>query len=143
MNTRLRTAAVTLLASVALLAGCADADSDSGEESAGSPASASSTPATAAPSLPPLPDTSPSIPTATTSGKAADGQITVTGTKVDGVEPGCVLLKTADKEYLLVGGDRDVIQRSSRLTVTGTPQPDLMSTCQQGIPFQVASVRAG
>ena len=43
--------------------------------------------------------------------------------------------------YLLIGGDRVALQSGKRLTVVGTPQPGLMSTCQQGTPFQVTAVR--
>lgn len=68
--------------------------------------------------------------------------MTITGDVVDGVEPGCVLLKTPDTLYLLIGGDRAALQSGRRLTVVGTPQPGLMTTCQQGTPFQVASIKS-
>lgn len=69
--------------------------------------------------------------------------MTITGEVVEGVEAGCFLLKTPDTLYLLVGGDRTALQAGKRLTVVGTPQPGLMSTCQQGTPFKVTSVRSG
>jgi hypothetical protein len=62
---------------------------------------------------------------------------------VEGVEVGCILLDTGDGEpYLLLGGDRSLIGSGRRLEVVGTPQPDLMTTCQQGIPFVVTQARA-
>ncbi|MDR6321853.1 hypothetical protein J3R03_006049 [Actinoplanes couchii] len=64
---------------------------------------------------------------------------TLTGTVTAGVEHGCLLLG----EHLLVGGDRALIRAGAYVTVTGEVVPDLMTTCQQGIPFVVAEVRPG
>jgi hypothetical protein len=61
---------------------------------------------------------------------------TLTGTITAGVEHRCLLLDG----YLLVGGDRTVIRAGARVTVTGRIVPDLVTTCQQGIPFMVTSV---
>ncbi|WP_373315526.1 hypothetical protein [Planosporangium mesophilum] len=66
------------------------------------------------------------------------GTTTVTGTVTAGVEPGCMLL---DGRYLLVGGPRDQLHDGARVAVTGRAQPDMMSTCQQGTPFIVESVK--
>lgn len=53
-----------------------------------------------------------------------------------------MLLNTDNgKSYLLLGGDRGLIGSGGRLEVVGEPQPDLMTTCQQGTPFQVSQVR--
>jgi hypothetical protein len=61
---------------------------------------------------------------------------------MEGVEAGCLLLRADDgKSYLLVGGDRAVITGGGRLEVVGRPEPGLMTTCQQGDPFQVEQVR--
>jgi hypothetical protein len=62
------------------------------------------------------------------------------GTVTDGVEPGCVLLTTDSKAYLLIGGDRTALKSGTKLTVHGVPQPDLMTTCQQGTPFRVTKI---
>lgn len=109
---------------------------------------------TAAPSLSPVPSQiaptlapNPSAPAvapsrSTTAGPGVAG-VSVSGEVVEGVEAGCLLLKTSDTLYLLVGGDRTALQVGKRVTVVGTPQPGLMSTCQQGTPFQVVSVRSG
>ncbi|MGR6317245.1 hypothetical protein Q2K19_06750 [Micromonospora soli] len=65
------------------------------------------------------------------------GAATLTGTVQAGVEPNCLLLDG----NLLVGGPRDVLTPGARVTVTGHPQPDMMTTCQQGTPFVVESAR--
>jgi hypothetical protein len=65
------------------------------------------------------------------------GEITVTGTVESGVEKGCTLLRTKDKVYLLLGGDRAIIGEGARVTVHGRLEPDLLTTCQQGIPLHV------
>ena len=62
---------------------------------------------------------------------------TLTGTVSAGVEHGCLLLDG----HLLVGGDRGVIRAGARVTVTGRVVPDLVTTCQQGVPFVVTSAR--
>jgi hypothetical protein len=67
---------------------------------------------------------------------------TLRGTVQDGVEANCMLLAADDgKTYLLVGGDRAVINGGGRVEVTGQIMPDLMTTCQQGIPVTVSTVR--
>ncbi|GAA3255710.1 hypothetical protein ACFO1B_46820 [Dactylosporangium siamense] len=108
------------------LGGCAA----SSDESAGAPSVAP-----ASPSLQATP--APSRPAAAPSGTSISGEV------VEGVEAGCLLLQTPGTLYLLIGGDRAALQVGKRITVVGTPQPGLMSTCQQGTPFQVVSVRSG
>ena len=61
------------------------------------------------------------------------GSTTLTGTVTNGVEAGCLLLSG----YQLMGGPRDVLKSGKPVRVTGHPQPDLASYCQQGIPFVV------
>jgi hypothetical protein len=68
--------------------------------------------------------------------------MTIRGEIFDGVEAGCLLLRAESGDaYLLLGGDRSVINSGGRLEVVGEPQPGLVTTCQQGIPFSVTSVR--
>jgi hypothetical protein len=117
------------------LGGCAASPaSPSASASPSSPSSQSSPSLSAVPSL--APSLAPSRP-------AAASGMSISGEVVEGVEAGCLLLKTPDTLYLLVGGDRAALQVGKRVTVVGTPQPGLMSTCQQGTPFQVVSVRSG
>ncbi|MET7397695.1 hypothetical protein ABZS66_29830 [Dactylosporangium sp. NPDC005572] len=124
---KLRFAVLPVLAALAL-AGCASPDAT---DSAGAPSSSSpaSSPAAASPSVVPA--------------ESLSGTITVTGEVKDGVEAGCVLLSTADKTYLLLGGDRSKYRGGTRLTVTGVLQPGMASTCQQGTPLQVVSIKEG
>ncbi|TDC53495.1 hypothetical protein E1258_24465 [Micromonospora sp. KC207] len=65
------------------------------------------------------------------------GATTLTGTVEAGVEPGCRLLDG----YQLIGGPTDVLAAGAKVTVTGRAQPDMLTTCQQGIPFVVESAR--
>ncbi|NBE81401.1 hypothetical protein [Micromonospora rubida] len=67
------------------------------------------------------------------------GADTLTGTVEAGVEPGCRLLGG----HQLVGGPADVLTPGTKVTVTGQAKPDMMTTCQQGIPFVVESARRG
>jgi len=117
-----------LLLAVALLAACADQDASGGAAGGGSD------PTTA-------PETTPTPPPTTAPGSGTS-QITATGMLRDGVEPGCVLLE-ADQGtvYLLVGGDRGTLSAGGRVQVTGRLAPDLLSTCQQGQPLQVSSIK--
>jgi hypothetical protein len=81
-------------------------------------------------------------PTFTFPASKQPAQVTLRGVLEAGVEAGCVLLMAEDgKAYLLIGGDRAVIGGGGRLEVVGQVQPDLMTTCQQGEPFQVSQVR--
>jgi hypothetical protein len=67
---------------------------------------------------------------------------TLRGTPAEGVEAGCVVMTADDgKVYLLLGGDPSVIRSGSRIEVEALIQPDLMTTCQQGIPAVVTSAR--
>jgi hypothetical protein len=80
--------------------------------------------------------TAPTTSPATTEPAPPAGEVTVTGTVSEGVEPGCLLLDG----YLLVGGDRDQLRPGARAAVTGRVDRGLLSTCQQGVPLVVASV---
>ncbi len=77
------------------------------------------------------------IPVRTEDEHMATNLSTVTGTVTAGVEHQCLLLDG----YLLVGGDRTVIKAGVRVVVTGRVVPDMVTSCQQGIPFVVTSVR--
>ncbi|MGI5145580.1 hypothetical protein ACQEVC_04150 [Plantactinospora sp. CA-294935] len=143
MTTRWMVGAV--LAAGLALAGCADSGSTPPSESGGTPvtlhpspgpSSGPSGPPGGAPTPPSDPTANPAPPTTPPRGGAApSGTTTLSGTVQAGVEPNCVLLDG----YLLVGGPRDVITAGARVTVVGEVRADLMTTCQQGIPFQVQS----
>jgi hypothetical protein len=119
-----------LLLAVALLAACADQDAGDGGAASGG-----SGPTT-------TPGTSPSQPPTTEPGSGGKREVTATGTVRAGVEPGCMLLKTDQGQvYLLVGGDRGQLREGNRVQVSGQLAPDLLSTCQEGQPLLVRSVK--
>jgi hypothetical protein len=119
-----------LLLAVALLAACAEQDAGDGGAASGG-----SGPTT-------TPGTSPSQPPTTEPGSGGKREVTATGTLRAGVEPGCMLLKTDQGQvYLLVGGDRGQLREGGRVQVSGQLAPDLLSTCQEGQPLLVRSVK--
>jgi len=67
----------------------------------------------------------------------AAGEQVLTGQVEAGVEAGCMIMRMGQVTYLLVDGDRAVIQPGARVTVRGKAMPDMMTTCQQGLPFRV------
>jgi hypothetical protein len=73
------------------------------------------------------------------------GAETLTGTVEAGVEPGCLVLKGAGKDHLLLFDEQSLKSQAkvgSSITVTGSAKPAQVTTCQQGIPFIVTSLRA-
>lgn len=68
------------------------------------------------------------------------GETTLTGRVVEGVEAGCMLLDTGTEQYLLTGEAADDLALGGTVTVRGRERPDLLSTCQQGVPFEVTEV---
>ncbi|WP_422753346.1 hypothetical protein [Micromonospora sp. WMMD708] len=148
---------VVLLAAGVVLAGCGDGADVTGPPATptGSPSATVTPSATVPPSAPPV-SVSPSAPPAGSTPPAGSvppgglkpppggprlppgpGATELTGTVEAGVEPGCLLLDG----HQLVGGPKDVLVAGARVTVVGRAQPDLMSTCQQGVPFLVESAR--
>jgi hypothetical protein len=101
-------------------------------------------PATPPPSLvPPSPEPPTLVPDsiapptpAPTKGAAT---VTVSGTVEAGVEPNCLLLKG----YLLFGGREEGLRAGAKVTVTGRTMPGVATTCQQGTPLRVETVRPG
>jgi len=75
-------------------------------------------------------------------GSTAPGTITtLQGTLAQGVEAGCVVL-TDDAGAVqanLFGLDQTATPLGTDVEVTGTFEPDMMTTCQQGTPFEVVS----
>lgn len=73
--------------------------------------------------------------------KYSEAETTLTGRPEEGVESGCLVMRSGDKLYLLIGGDRAMLQSGRTVVVRGRPNPGLLTTCQQGIPFNVTEVR--
>ena len=132
------TRAVPALLLLLLAAGCANNATDSG---AATPA-----PTPSASDVVDLP-----LPTAKTSGPAGEpssgrpvaGGQTITGTVTAGVEPGCLLIADSSGSHLLIFDDpalRDAAAVGAKVKVNGKSEPNMMSTCQQGVPFVVVSV---
>jgi len=83
---------------------------------------------------------------ATASASAGSGAATtLTGTLQAGVESGCIVLVDDQGAVLanLIGLDAASAPVGSAVQVKGRFSPDLMTTCQQGEPFTVASVEVG
>ena len=125
----IRRLSLPLLVALAL-AGCANGGTG---ESAGAPAPA---PSSAAPTSPAAPaeESAPTKP-------PAGGTKTLTGTSPAGVEPNCLLLD----DHLLIINDpeqRSAAKPGASVTVTGRAEQGMMTTCQQGTPFVVTTLRA-
>jgi hypothetical protein len=128
-QTTTRGALAGLLLAAALLGACADQDGGDDGGAAGATTTTPTTDPGTAPTTAPPP--------------AGDSPITATGTVVAGIEPGCTVLHTDQgQNYLLVGGDRGKLREGARVQVRGRLLRELLSTCQQGLPLQVASVKA-
>jgi hypothetical protein len=149
---------VVLAAAGLLVAACTgpDASPDTGSTASSSTSSATPTSAPArsssagpsspaGPSAPASPEpsirtetTQPplDLPTPTSNRIKGARTVTVTGTVQRGVELSCLLLDN----YLLLGGPRDALRPGRTVTVTGRVVPDMVTTCQQGIPLVVARV---
>ena len=129
----IRRISLPLLVALAL-AGCANGGSG---DSAGAPAEppAASAPASATP-----PSVTPTEESSTTK-PSAGGIQTLTGTITAGVEPNCLLLE----DHLLIISDpklQSAAKAGATVTVTGRAEQGMMTTCQQGTPFIVATLRA-
>jgi hypothetical protein len=99
----------------------------------------------AAPATPEPSTTAPEQPDPTLPGKPSGSSQTLTGTVSSGVEDNCVLLTTTTGQrgtWLLVGPVGDLAD-GDRVTVRGSPAPDLATRCQQGTPFVVEAVEPG
>ena len=109
-----------------LVAACAESGGDGGAGQGGG----TTVPATST-------TTAPTEPTRT------GGPVTVVGTVAAGVEPGCLLLEAeGGGSFLLVGGERAELRPGRRVAVSGRVDRGLLSTCQQGEPLVVASIKA-
>src|SRR5439155_12391405 len=111
-----------------------------GPQSAGGP-SPSTSPSDSTSPLPPSTPNPPSTTPASPPLSPAAGELTLTGTVEQGVEHGCLVMKSGGQLYLLLEGDPAVIKPSARVTVVGQPAKGLITYCQQGTPFKVRTAR--
>jgi hypothetical protein len=112
------------------LSGCAD------EYGPDEPSTTSPPPATTPGQSGPERSRPPEPPSST---NPKEGQVLVHGTVERGVEPNCLVLVTDEQEYLLVNAGPE-IRPGARIVVRGTPEPDLVTTCMQGVPLVVDDV---
>jgi len=82
------------------------------------------------------------LPTTRTPAGGQGTPTTLCGTVERGVESRCIVLTDDSGGVLanLMGIDPHEWPSGSKVEVTGTFQPGLMTTCQQGTPFQVSQV---
>ncbi|MCO8277212.1 hypothetical protein M1L60_42215 [Actinoplanes sp. TRM 88003] len=134
---------VPALLLLVLAAGCANNATDSG---AAAPVASPAPSASDVVDLP-LPTAKTSGPVGEpTSGRPVAGGQTITGTVTAGVEPNCLLLSDDKGSHLLIFDDpamRADAAVGSKVKIVGNAQPNMMSTCQQGVPFIVVSVEKG
>ncbi|RSM51095.1 hypothetical protein DMB66_42730 [Actinoplanes sp. ATCC 53533] len=130
----IRRICLPLLVALAL-AGCANGGTG---DSAGAPAELPSSAPAATPAVPP--SAAPTEESGATK-PPAGGVQTLTGTITAGVEPNCLLLE----DHLLIISDaklQSTAKAGATVTVTGQAAQGMMTTCQQGTPFLVATLRA-
>ncbi|WP_041627006.1 hypothetical protein [Stackebrandtia nassauensis] len=78
--------------------------------------------------------------TESTEGKPDTKAKTLTGTISDGVEPGCLMLKSDGVKYQLVGDATKKLKSGMKVEVTGKVSDNNMSTCMEGTVFEVDTV---
>lgn len=67
--------------------------------------------------------------------------MTLRGVVQEGVEAGCrVLTTTTGEQYLLLAGGGVVVPMGTEVVIEGRLAQDLVSYCQQGVPFAVSKV---
>ena len=137
VTVRFRALVALLVAGAALLlAACGNATVQPGSGSTGGP------PTSAASSNPmPVPSSSGDSfqPGPTGIPVGSPRAVTIDGVIEAGVEPGCKVLTAGNTTYLILGGDD--VPMGVPVRVEGTLQPGVLSTCQQGTPLRVTSVK--
>jgi hypothetical protein len=134
--------AAMLLAGVTVLAitGCSDRPvQDEPDPSARSTTAPGDSSAPPAPSSGGSSSVRPSAP-GSLPPSASAGETTLRGTVMPGVEPGCLTLAAGGQVYLLLGGG-PAVRAGARVEVRGRVEKDMLTTCQQGVPFRVSQVR--
>ncbi len=154
VTVRFRALSALFVAGAALLlAACGNATVQPGSGStdqptASAPSSAPSGAATSAPGSSPSSNPMP-VPSSSGGGTFRPGPtgipvgspkaVTIDGVIEAGVEPGCKVLTAGNTKYLILGGND--VPLGVPVRVEGTLQPGVLSTCQQGTPLRVTSVK--
>jgi predicted small secreted protein len=137
VTVRLRALSALIVAVAAvLLAACGNATDQTGSDPTRQPT-------TAAPSSPPS-SAGPSNggtfkPGPTGIPVGSPRAVTIDGVIEAGVEPGCKVLTAGNTRYLILGGGD--VPLGVPVRVEGTLQPGVLSTCQQGTPLRVTTVK--
>lgn len=147
VTVRFRALSALVVAGAALLlAACGNATVQPGSGATGQPtAGASSSAPTSSPSSNPMP-----VPSSAGGGGTfrpgptgipvgSPKAVTIDGVIEAGVEPGCKVLTAGNTKFLILGGND--VPMGVPVTVEGTLQPGVLSTCQQGTPLRVTSVK--
>jgi hypothetical protein len=144
-----RSAALAALSAALFLAGCAGDTTGTGSPGGSSDAASSAAPPpSSAPVVDPsAPGGSTVKPKPGTSGvpKPEAGAVeTLTGQVIAGVEPGCLVLTGPRGSHLLIvsGDEAKTVKVGATVTVTGSANPGMVTTCQQGTPFVVTAAKA-
>ena len=147
VTVRFRALSALVVAGAALLlAACGNATVQPGSGATGQPtAGASSSAPTSSPSSNPMP-----VPSSAGGGGTfrpgptgipvgSPKAVTIDGVIEAGVEPGCKVLTAWNTKFLILGGSD--VPMGVPVRVEGTLQPGVLSTCQQGTPLRVTSVK--
>jgi hypothetical protein len=140
--------ALAVAGAALLLAACGNATVQPGgstdRPTAGVPSGAPSRAPDSSPSSNPMP-----VPSSSGGGTFRPGPtgipvgspraVTIDGVIEAGVEPGCKVLTAGNTKYLILGGND--VPMGVPVRVEGTLQPGVLSTCQQGTPLRVTSVK--
>jgi hypothetical protein len=145
--------AVLVLAGAAGMAGCGSAGTppspggdtgssggtpDATPSSGGTPGATPTPPVTFGPTAPPR------LPSPRHTKPAPGKEIVITGHVEDGVEAGCRVIRTlSGPTYTLLltpALQRQIELAADPVTLRGRLRPGLMTTCQQGTPFEVSAV---
>jgi hypothetical protein len=66
--------------------------------------------------------------------------VRLSGVVGEGVEAGCLVLRSGGTTFLLLGAPADV-RPGDQVTVRGKVRQSMATTCQQGVPFRVEEVQ--
>jgi hypothetical protein len=154
VTVRFRALSVVVVTGVALLlAACGNAtvqpgSDPSGQPTTGAPTSAPTGAPTSAPGSAPSANPMP-VPSSSGGGTFRPGPtgipvgsakaVTIDGVVEAGVEPGCTVLTAGNTTYLILGGGD--LPMGVPVRVEGTLEPGVLTTCQQGTPLRVTSVK--